>query len=199
MFLSKSFVKTVLIYIFVAFFQILTYLFFNDWYIFGPQLTARTKKTEKIFPFPLIFPFQVHFFYPWGTKMWFSCNLSVWKSLTILILPLNLWPAALYPFLITFPSSRFVVVFREFKIRRLRTTTTVKHATAHNQNHVTVHFSRVVLQLRWVVELFRVVGTTENILLVFCRLGNSRISSFRKKVFNSPALSEREAKYVSCV
>ena len=75
----------------------------------------------------------------------------------------------------------------------------VKHATEHDQNHVTVHFSRVVLRLRWVVELFRVVGTTENILLVFCRLGNSRISSFRKKVFNSPALSEREAKYVSCV
>ena len=88
---------------------------------------------------------------------------------------------------------------REFKIRRLRTTT-VKHATAHDQNHVTVHFSRVVLQLRWVVELFRVVESTENILLVFfCRLGNSRISSFRKKVFNSPALSERKAKYVSCV
>ena len=117
---------------FVAFFHI-TYLFFNDWYIFGPQLTARTKKTEKIFPFPLIFPFQVHFFYPWGTKMWFSCNLSVWQLLTILILPLNLWPAALYPFLITFPSSRFRIshfsplgsrwqVFREFKIRRLRTT-----------------------------------------------------------------------------
>ena len=131
MFLSKSFVKTVLTYIFVAFFHI-TYLFFNDWYIFGPQLTARTKKTEKIFPFPLIFPFQVHFFYPWGTKMWFSCNLSVWKLLTILILPLNLWPAALYPFLITFPSSRFRIshfsplgsrwqVFREFKIWRLRT------------------------------------------------------------------------------
>ena len=88
---------------------------------------------------------------------------------------------------------------REFKIRRLRTTTTDKHATAHDQNHVTVHFSPVVLRLRWVVELFRVVGTTENILLVFCRLGNSRISSFCKKVFNSPALSEREAKYVSCV
>ena len=88
---------------------------------------------------------------------------------------------------------------REFKIRRLRTTTTVKHGTAHDQNHVTVHFSRVILRLRWVVELFRVVGTTENILLVFCRLGNSRISSFRKKVFNSPALSEREAKYVSFV
>ena len=87
---------------------------------------------------------------------------------------------------------------REFKIRRLRTTTTVKHATAHNQNHVTVHFSRVVLRLRWVVELFRVVWTTENVLLVFCRLGNSRIPSFRKKVFNLPALSEREAKYVSC-
>ena len=40
------------------------------------------------------------------------------------------------------------VVEREFKIRRLRTTTTVKHATAHVQNHVTVHFSRVVLRLR---------------------------------------------------
>ena len=88
---------------------------------------------------------------------------------------------------------------RELKIRRLRTTATVKHATAHDQNHVTVHFSRVVLRLRWVVELFRVVGTTENILLVFCRLGSSRISPFRKKVFNSPALSERKAKYVSCV
>ena len=87
---------------------------------------------------------------------------------------------------------------REFKIRRLRTTTTVKHATAHDQNHVTVRFSHVVLRLRWVVELFRVVGTTENILLVFCRLGSSRISSFRKKVFNSPALSEGEANYVSC-
>ena len=37
---------------------------------------------------------------------------------------------------------------REFKIRRLRTTTTVKHGTAHDQNHVTVHFSRVVLRLR---------------------------------------------------
>ena len=88
---------------------------------------------------------------------------------------------------------------KEFKIRRLRTTATDKHATAHDQNHVTVHFSRVALRLRRVVELFRVVGTTENILLVFCRLGNSRISSFRKKVFNSPALSEREAKYVRCV
>ena len=84
---------------------------------------------------------------------------------------------------------------REFNIRQLRTTTTVKHATAHDQNHVTVHFSRVVQRLRWVVELFCVVATTEKILLAFCRLGNSRISSFRKKV----ALSEREAKYVSCV
>ena len=37
---------------------------------------------------------------------------------------------------------------REFKIPRLRTTTTVKHATVHDQNHVTVHFSRVVLRLR---------------------------------------------------
>ena len=35
----------------------------------------------------------------------------------------------------------------EFKIRRLRTTTTVKHATAHDQNHVTVHSPRVVLRL----------------------------------------------------
>ena len=90
-------------------------------------------------------------------------------------------------------------VNREFKIPRLWTTTTVKDATAHDPNHVTVHFSRVVLWLRWVVELFRLVGTTGNILLAFCRLGNSRILSFRKKVFNSPALSERGAKYVSFV
>ena len=41
-----------------------------------------------------------------------------------------------------------VVYNREFKIPRLRTTTTFKHATAHDQNHVTVHFSRVVLRLR---------------------------------------------------
>ena len=37
---------------------------------------------------------------------------------------------------------------RDFKIRRLRTTTTVKQAIAHDQNHVTVHFSLVVLRLR---------------------------------------------------
>ena len=77
--------------------------------------------------------------------------------------------------------SRVSADIREFKIRRLRTTATDIPATAHDQNHVTVHFSRVALQLRWVVELFRVVGTTENILLVFCRLSNSRISSFLKK------------------
>ena len=47
------------------------------------------------------------------------------------------------------PSGRDIFV-REFKIRRLRTTTTVKHAIAHDQKHVTVHFSRVVLRLRWV-------------------------------------------------
>ena len=37
---------------------------------------------------------------------------------------------------------------REFKVLRLRTTATDKYATAHDQNHVTVHFSRVVLRLR---------------------------------------------------
>ena len=47
---------------------------------------------------------------------------------------------------------------KEFKIRRLRTTTTVKHATAHDQNHVTVHFSRVALRLRWVVSRSRDYG-----------------------------------------
>ena len=36
---------------------------------------------------------------------------------------------------------------RDFKIRRLRTTTMVKHETAHDQNHVTVHFCCVVLRL----------------------------------------------------
>ena len=38
----------------------------------------------------------------------------------------------------------------------------IKHATGHDQNNVTVYFSRVVLRLRWVVELFRIVGTTDN-------------------------------------
>ena len=37
---------------------------------------------------------------------------------------------------------------REFKIRRPRTTATDKHATAYDQNHVTVHFSRVAWRLR---------------------------------------------------
>ena len=37
---------------------------------------------------------------------------------------------------------------RDFKIRRLRSTATDKHGTAHDQNHVTVHFSRVALRLR---------------------------------------------------
>ena len=37
---------------------------------------------------------------------------------------------------------------REFKIRRLRNTTTFKDVTAHDQTHLTVHFSRVVLWLR---------------------------------------------------
>ena len=43
---------------------------------------------------------------------------------------------------------RLYWLIREFKIPRLRTTATVKHATAHDLNHVTVHFSRVVLRLR---------------------------------------------------
>ena len=72
---------------------------------------------------------------------------------------------------------------RDFKIWRLRTTTTVKHATAHDQTHVTVHFSRLVARLRWIVELLRVGATSENILLAFCRLASSRIWFFRKKSF----------------
>ena len=78
-------------------------------------------------------------------------------------------------------------------------TTTVKNATALDQNHVTVHFSRVILRLRvscWAVSHSRDYGEHFARILPF---GNSRISSFRKKVFNLPALSEREAKYVSCV
>ena len=46
------------------------------------------------------------------------------------------------------PRPRSGEVIREFKILRLRTTATDKHATAHDQNHVAVHFSRVVLRLR---------------------------------------------------
>ena len=40
-----------------------------------------------------------------------------------------------------FGSSNTPPIDREFKILRLRTTATDKHATAHDQNHVTVHFS----------------------------------------------------------
>ena len=53
--------------------------------------------------------------------------------------------ATQYKIRCSFPSF----VTREFKTRGLRTTTTDKHATAHDQNHVTVRFSRVVLRLRW--------------------------------------------------
>ena len=37
---------------------------------------------------------------------------------------------------------------REIKIRQLRITVTDKHATAHDHNHVTLHFSRVAPRLR---------------------------------------------------
>ena len=75
----------------------------------------------------------------------------------------------------------------------------VKQATAHDQNHVTVHFSHAVLPLHCVGELFCVVATMENILLAFFCLSSSRILSFHKKVFISPALSKGKAKYDSCV
>ena len=51
-------------------------------------------------------------------------------------------------FVFTFSYLASKLVNREFKIRRLRTTATDKHATAHDQNHVTVHFSRAALRLR---------------------------------------------------
>ena len=59
-------------------------------------------------------------------------------------------------------------VHRDFTMWRLWSTKTVKHATAHDQYYVTVHFSCVVPGLRWVVEMFRVVATAEKIFLVFC-------------------------------
>ena len=52
------------------------------------------------------------------------------------------------PLKITPYYMKFSRHIREFKIRLLQTTTTVKQATAHDQNHVTVHFSCVVLRLR---------------------------------------------------
>ena len=55
-----------------------------------------------------MYPNLIIFFDPQATKMWFSCNLSVLKLTTILVLPHTLWPAALYSFICTtFPSSRF--------------------------------------------------------------------------------------------
>ena len=49
-------------------------------------------------------------------------------------------------FVFTYVASK--LVNREFKIRRLQTTATDKHATAHHQNHLTVHFSCAALRLR---------------------------------------------------
>ena len=75
---------------------------------------------------------------------------------------------------------------RDFNIGLLRTTTTIKHATAHDQNHRTVHFfprSPAATVSFWAV-LRSLRRTTENILLVFWRLGNTRVSSSRKKKFS---------------
>lgn len=71
----------------------------------------------------------------------------------------------------------------DYEIRK-----TDKHAIAHEQRHVTAYFSRVILGLRWVVQLFRVASTTENILLTFCRFAYPRISFFSCKSLQSNSL-----------
>ena len=77
--------------------------------------------------------------------------------------------------------SSYTTAIREFKIQGLRTRTMVKHATAHCQTHVTVHFSRVFQLLWWVVELFRVVATMESICLYFAVSVIQESHLFRKK------------------
>ena len=126
--------------------------------------------------------FKKSLYFPYYFTIFPILALYFWKIATILS-PIFLLKATWSP---EFESRKICVAGYqcdngEFKIRRLRTTTTDKHATAHDQNHVTVHFSRVVLRLRWVVELFRVVATTENILLVFCRPVTQESHLFVKK------------------
>ena len=62
-----------------------------------------------------------------------------------------------------------------------------KHAIAHDQYQVTVHFSLACSPsaMRWVVKLFRPVATTEYILIAFSRFSNPRISFFRLTVLQS--------------
>ena len=80
--------------------------------------------------------------------------------------------------ILTFPTEWQKGINREFKIRRLRTKATGKYATAHDQNQSGLR--------RTFCSYFAVSVIQESRL-------------FLKKVFNSPALSETEAKYVSCV
>jgi len=61
------------------------------------------------------------------------------------------------------------------------------YAVAHDHYQVTVHFSlaRSPSAMRWFVQLFRPVATTEYILIAFSRFSNPRISFFRLKVLQS--------------
>ena len=94
MFCSKSFVKTAFIYIFVIFFFTLTYISCSTIGKFSVlNLMYGPKKKKRSLLSLLFCRFKCIFFDPWGTKMWFSCSLSVLKLPTILVLLLNLWAA----------------------------------------------------------------------------------------------------------
>ena len=76
--------------------------------------------------------------------------------------------APFFPNILILGNAFVFHVNRDFTMWRLWSTITDKYATAHDQYYVTVHFSCVVPGLSWVVEMFRVVATAENILLLFC-------------------------------
>ena len=102
MFCSKSFVKTALFFVFFFTITDLSF-FFQSGKFLVLNLIHGTKKKQTDLSFP-----SSSFFDPYGAKMWCIWNVSALKLTTILVLPHNLWPTALYPFLCTtFLSSRF--------------------------------------------------------------------------------------------
>ena len=116
-------------------------LLFHVYRKFDPNFYFRSRQSEaKRQNTRLIFPFVNQ---PGGVAH--ACNPATWTLGSLNGLRVGFLGAVV---LCRSGVRAKFGVNREFKILRLRTTATDKHATAHDQNHVTVHFSRVVLRLR---------------------------------------------------
>ena len=108
-----------------------------------------TKNVSFVFFYLALALFLVELRWPVSLLSLFLClSLSLFPKIVDMTINLN----SIQYIQKHFPLSVFIFIrdfkIREFKIRRLRTTTTDKHAATHDQNHVTVRFSRVVLRLR---------------------------------------------------